>query len=175
MEMERIKEMEEAIAIDTEHILKKRISIIIKKYQENKEIHTTILEILRALADSKKGFLVIGYLRSSIITESHAFYFGFYKDELFVEENPDYVVLKLSLLFEGVEEDIKEMETLLRKMFVRIFASEIEEIRRNYMLRVYVECKQIFEKILEENCDKKESEVFFGEYMGENVARIGFV
>lgn len=55
------------------------------------------------------------------MSESYAFYFGFYEDELFVEENPDYIILKLPIFFEGVEEDIIEIEKLLRRKFIRVF------------------------------------------------------
>ena len=177
MELERVVQMEESIVENLNDLLEKRILRIVDNYQKENEANKNIPDILRALIYSREGSLIIGFLRSSIVSESYAFYFGFYEDELFVEENPDYIILKLPIFFEGVEEDIIEIEKLLRRKFIRVFSSEIEEIRRHYMIKIFEKCEVLFKYILEEDkIGKKEGiQVFYGEYMGEKVTQIGIV
>ncbi len=177
MGLERVVKMEEAIAENLSALLEKRILKIVDNYQKENEEGRKIPDILRALTNSREGSLIIGYLRSSIVSESHAFYFGFYTNELFVEENPDYVMVKLPAFFDGIEEDIIEIEKLLEKNFIRIFTSEIEEIRRHYMVKIYERCGMLFEHVLEDESNeiKEGIKVFYGEYMGEKVTQVGIV
>ena len=109
---------------------------------------------------------MISYLRSSIVTESHGFHFGFYAEEPYVEADPDYVILKFPLLFEETVKDMEVIGRLLRKKFIRIFSSELEEIRRDYLLSIYAESGRVFEKMLKTDDKEGKQKVYYGEYDG---------
>ena len=99
-----------------------------------KELEKTV----RKMAVHKtEGIVSISYLRSSIVTGSHEFYIAYYKDELFVEEEPEAVYLGMEQLFQGTESDCVEIFQILGKKFIRFLASEKEEIRRWYIWLLY--------------------------------------
>lgn len=176
MKLERSEEMMNEISETWDALITKRIAVVVKYYENNRDIyHNKIVDILRGLADSRQGYLVISYLRSSAVTESHEFYFAYYADEPFIEEEPDGVILEFGEFFHGLEEDISELKNCLSKKFIRIFSSELEEIRRSYTLCIYAECEKLFCWVLDNVSEQIGIDVWYGEYMGETVNKIGTI
>lgn len=176
MKLDRMDEMETFLSEKLRTLTEKRVELLIKNYQkQDKKICNTVSDILRGLANSRQGYLIISYLRSSIVTGSNEFLFAFYSDEPYVEEEPDKVIWQMDDLFRDTEDDMIEVDKMLRERFIRILSSEIETIRRSYMIKLYEKCKKLFQQIVENIEDKEGIKVYYGEYMGEMPTEIGVV
>lgn len=176
MKLDRMNEMEIYLADTLKKMAQKRVDFLIKEYREqNKLLCDLISDILKGLVNSRKGYLIISYLRSSIVTRSNDFLFIFYSGEPYVEEEPDQVFWQVEDILRGTEKDMIEIEMILRKKFIRIISCEMESIRREYMIELYAECKKLFQLILSDIKEKEGIKVYYGEYMGEVPIEIGII
>jgi len=111
--------------------------------------------------------IVITYLRSSAITESHKFKLAVYQGDPFISDPTYHALLDMKLLFTEVPNDLAEK--LIKKLsptYIQILPSEIEEIRRHFIIKLYQQSYHFFERILTEINDKQ-TIVYFGEEMCE--------
>ena len=167
-EMDRINEMEEFLQEAEEILLKERMDRIKSICMNEKDIKEEVLTIVKELAAERtEGCIVISFLRGSYVTGSHEFCIAYYEDEPFVEEEPDSRFYSLRLLFEGIEDDFIRMNKELGNKYIRIFASEKEEIRRWFMEKIYMRLGEILKLIFEGVQTDKNLDIFFGNYMGE--------
>lgn len=163
--MDRIEEMKDFLHDAEKGILEERIRTMKAYCQDHKNVSQEIACIIDGLImERETGCVVIAYLRSSYITGSHAFYIAKYADEPFVEEEPDSVFYSMGSLFGGVEEDYKRLHKLLEGKYIRIMASEKEEVRRWYMEHIYCKLYEVFKLLL---ADTKYKNIFYGSYMDE--------
>ncbi len=167
-DMDRIKEMKEFIQ-DTEQVLLKeridKIKIICISEENMKREIQVIIE--RLTMRKKGGCIVISFLRSSYITDSHEVCIAYYTDEPFVEDEPDCGYYSLHSFFEGIENDLQYMIKELRNKYIRIMSSEKEEIRRWFMDEIYTRLGIVFKAILVDMQTKEDIDVFYGNYMDE--------
>lgn len=167
-ELERIKEMKNFLECTEEDLLKKRMDKIQSICRNEEKVKEELHEIIEELTEGKEaGSIVISFLRSSYITESHEFYIAYYFDEPFVEEEPDSRYYDLGLLFEGIDNDLECMNKELGKKFIRILSSEKEEIRRWFVDNIYIGLGKSFKLLFEDIQPQRNLEVFYGSYMGE--------
>jgi len=147
----------------------------ITKHSEElkKEIKSSIESL--EINNSEITSIVITYLRSSALTNSHKFMILCFKDEIFLDEpiEKNYFTLYPQLVIP--DEKLKRLFDELTPPFFQISAYEKEEIRRHLIIKIYIECANAFKETLED----KESEnsqipVFFGEEMGELI-QIGVI
>lgn len=163
--MDRIEEMKDFLHDAEECILEERIQRMKACCKSHESIKQEIVYIIDGvIMNRQEGYVVISYLRSSYITGSHAFYIAQYADEPFVEEEPDSVYYSMGSLFEGVEEDYRRLHKLLESKYIRIMASEKEEVRRWYMDNIYSKLYEVFKLLL---ADTKYKNIFYGSYMDE--------
>lgn len=170
MDDNRIKDMELTFENDLNDLLKNRLVQINNNYNNDKEeTKKNFLEVLQELDSLKEGTIVISYLRSSFITQNHEFYISCYSGEPFVEECPDGVFYSLKTYFKEIEDDYLILEKLVKSKFIQVFSWELEEIRRNYMERVYAGCIKLFCDIFLKLDTKIRSKIYYGEYMSRIV------
>ncbi len=168
-EMGRMIQMKEVIGEKTTSLLDRRLKRMEKNLIDNmdqtlQDLETTLVELA---SDKKDGSLVISFLRSSYILNSHEFYIAYYEGEPFVEEEPACVYFDMKSIFSGIEEDWKELDEELCHNFIRVFAREKEEIHRWYMEQIYIALEGIM-KLAVENMQKNSGvEVCYGGYMEE--------
>ncbi len=163
--MDRIGEMKEYLYDVEESMLEERISMMKACCRNHENIRQEITHVIDGVTMNRvDGCVVISYLRSSYITGSHAFYIAQYADEPFVEEEPDSVYYSMGLLFEGVEADYRSLIKLLSEKYIRIMASEKEEVRRWYMEHIYRKLYEVFKLLL---ADTRYKNIFYGSYMDE--------
>ena len=164
--MEQISEM-------LNHIAKEMKSAVENRKQMWRKIDATEIKLQlqtfcekhRDLEDSK---IVISYLKSSYITQSHKFKLVSYIEEPFVELYPPHEYLNMKPLFTNIEADMMAFTNQLSQHFFQIIPSEQEEVRRSYMEILYIESALFFERILSEmEIDIKEDPIFFGAELGE--------
>ena len=163
----RLAEMKEFLREDVESLRRERRKKMDAIYAGSGQgIKNDLEAVLKGFAvENEEGRLIISSLRSSYITGSFDFYIAFYADEPFVEEEPDSVCCSMKFLLEGIGEDLECMEKKLRKQFIRVMSSEVEEIRRWYMEEIYGEFEGIFRRLLEDMKEERHVDVFFGSYM----------
>ena len=77
-------------------------------------------------------------------------------------------------LLHGVEQDLENMNGKLRQKFIRIMASEQEEIRRWYMDEIYRRMGGVFRKEWGNREKEGQVDIFYGNYM-DSVERVGQV
>lgn len=166
--MDRIKEMKDFLHDTEEIMVKERIDKIKIICMREENIKKEIQAIVDRLSMGKTGgCIVISFLRSSYITCSHEVCIAYYLGEPFVEENPDCEYYSLRPFFDGIEDELQYMIKELRNKYIRIMASEIEEIRRWFMDEIYTGLGIIFKSILADIQDKSDIAVFYGNYMDE--------
>ncbi len=163
--MDRIEEMKDFLRDTEEWMLEERINMMKAYCKSHENVRQEIAYIIDGvIMNRQEGCVVISYLRSSYITESHAFCIAQYTDEPFVEEEPDSMYYSMRALFEGIEDDYKKLNKLLGSKYIRIMASEKEEIRRWYMEHIYAKLYEVFKLIL---ADTKYKNIYYGGYMDE--------
>lgn len=174
--MRREKEMLIAISVLWKEMQKKRMKVIKEEYQKKKSVYKKqIKEICENFTQAENRIIIICYLRSSFITRSHNFLIEAYQKEIFMEENPPYVLYSFKELLDLSECDIKILEQKIRQEFVRVLSSEIEEIRRYYMEELYQKMCEIFEEMIKELKEEWKGQsilIFYGEQMGK-IKKIG--
>ncbi|MCL1990318.1 MAG: hypothetical protein FWG67_05430 [Defluviitaleaceae bacterium] len=112
--------------------------------------------------------IVISYLKSSYVTNSHHFKIAIYAKAPFVELYPCCEYIDMKLLFSGVEADIELFVKELRRKFAHFLKSEQEEIRRYYMELLYVESELVFKLILAQIYkNEKMPSILFGAELSE--------
>jgi len=164
----RTRQMIETLEIGKEFPFDERIKKIEELFIGNRDcIQDNFINSLKRLASGReKGQLVISFLRSSYVLNSHEIYIAYYEKEPFVEEDPDCVYLSLKLLFQGIERDLKQMDQNLHKKFIRIFQGETEEIRRWYMNKIYTNLGYILSKVVNSGQKTNGIGIYYGEFMG---------
>lgn len=163
--MDRIEEMKEFLRDMEEGMLEERIHRMKAYCKSHENIRQEISYIIDGvIMNRQEGCVVISYLRSSYITGSHAFCIAQYADEPFVEEEPDSLYYSMSALFEGVEDDCQKLNKALQSKYIRIMASEKEEIRRWHMQHIYSKLYEVFKLIL---ANTKYKNIYYGGYMDD--------
>ena len=143
------------------------------------------LEVMKAEIEAgekaENTFVVITYLRSSYITESHQFKIALYEDEPFVEEAIMDRFVDLTQLYkqeERIPELIDKLTRKIRLKFIRVVPYEIEEVRRFYMESLYKNSSFFFKNIVNEmgtgESGSVKNIVYFGEEMGK-IEEIGVI
>ncbi len=175
-EMERIAQMKEIIGEKADFLIDSRLEKLGKLLASNADSIRCDLEIAlkKLVSDKKDGSLVMSFLRSSYILNSHEFYIACYEGEPFVEEEPDCTYFSMKSAFSGIEEDFYEMDEELHQNFIRVFAGEKEEIHRWYMERIYIALESIMQMAVEKMQKSKGVNVYYGGYM-EEVKIIGSI
>ncbi|MDE7197426.1 MAG: hypothetical protein K2O15_00925 [Lachnospiraceae bacterium] len=150
--MERIPQMKELIREKADSLMSVRLKYIENLLESHKDSVRKDFELAleRLVSEKNKGSLVISFLRSSYILNSHEFYIAFYEEEPFVEEEPADICFSMEKVFDGIEEDWHEMDEMLQQNFIRVFAGEKAETHRWYMERLYVALGSIIMKMIEE-------------------------
>ena len=166
-EMERIEQMKEFLEIKKDFLIKERINKMKGIFIENIDKKRNEMEnaLRELLPDENKGKLVISYLRSSYILNSHEFYVAYYEGEAFVEEEPSSTYLDLKLIFDEIDEDLQEMDQALHKKFIRVFAGEKEEVRRWYIEQIYMQFVHVVKAVVDGISEGKKIEIYYGGYM----------
>lgn len=174
--MERIPQMKELIGEKADALMNVRLKYIENLLESEKNSVQKELELAleQLMADRKEGSLVISFLRSSYILSSHEFYIAFYEGEPFVEEEPACIYFSMEKVFDGIEEDWREMDAALHKYFIRIIPGEKAEIHRWYTERLYVALGSIMQKITENMGKDRGNPVYYGGFM-EEIKRIGYI
>lgn len=165
--LERVEKIKEFLEEKKNVLLEERfrkIKNLLKEETENGNSRWKE-EMLSFAAEKEEGYLVFSFLRSSYLTGSHKFLLSFFIEELFLEENPDSILISFYPFFMAARVDMKEMEREMENMFVHLLSAEKEEIYRWYMEQLY----QGFGVILSSVLEKREDgiEVYYGEVMEE--------
>jgi len=164
--MERIEKMLRWIEEDINEVVDNH-----KQWLENGEfvkVQDIFQWISKELKPLEKSCLVISFLRSSYITKSHKFKFTVYDGEPFMERNPPYQMVSLSLLYQEADRELERLIKRAKEKFVNITNMENELIRQVLMEKLYESSKILFKSIIERNTeDKGGIKVFFGEEMGD--------
>lgn len=177
--------MLEILRLSIEDKIKIKALEIKSKIEEEKEsIKIEFLEKIELLLekvinDNKKiRYILISPLNSSIITESYEVQIALYTNEFYFQKEEYIGYYKIPLIFDNIEEDMKELEKIVENNFTRIEKYEIKEIKYSYikehnvliMLFInyfikYLEEVEILKEIKEEELD-----ILYGEYMEENIS-----
>ena len=125
--------------------------------------------------ESNSEGIIITYLRSSYITESHRFKLAVYTEEPFVDDPIYHTYLDLSVLYQETNQQLEAFTKQLGSKFYRILPYEVEEIRRHYISLLYQNNHLFFERALEEMTNEDQAiPIYFGEEMGA-LQRIGAI
>lgn len=174
--MERMPQMKESIGGKADSLMSVRLQSIENLLRSDKVSVRKDLELVmeQLAADRKEGSLVICFLRSSYILGSHEFYIAFYEEEPFVEEEPDSVYFSMKEVFDGLEEDWRELDETLHEHFIRVISGEKAEIHRWYTERIYKGLDRIMREIVEDMEKGRGIPAYYGGYM-EEVKAIGCI
>lgn len=152
--------------------LEEDIEILVNDWQctneneTNNELNEFWYDITKNIGAAEK--IVISFLRSSAITNSHKFRIAGYVDEIFVETPifETFVSFKNS-----VNKGLGQTDDLYKKLaptFIQITNYEKEEIRRYYTTQLYKVCSKKFRDVLiSQNDTNSPLKIYFGEEMGE--------
>ena len=111
--------------------------------------------------------VVITYLRSSAITESHKFKLAIYQTAPFVDKPIYQRLINMKPLFADVPEEAQALVRKASPPFFHIIPFEKEEIKRNYTVRLYQQSYHFFDRAIKEmEIDNQQITVYFGEEMG---------
>lgn len=167
IKMERVQQMKDGLKEKKDFLLRKRCEKIEDMFINNiGNMQENFIKIIEELASERDGgSLVISYLRSSYILGNHEFYIAYYKEEPFVEEEPDCCYFNMSPILNGIEEDLKEMKCILYMNYIRVFAGEIEEIHRWYMEQIYLSFENVMKRMVGMLNIKAEISIYYGGYM----------
>ena len=164
--MERIEKMLGWVEEDINEVVDNH-----KQWLENGEF-VEVQEIFQWISKELKyldiNCLVISFLRSSYITKSHKFKFTAYAGGPFMEINPFYQMVSLSLLYHETDRELERLMGIIKEKFVNITNMEIEMIRQVLMERLYESSGILFKSMIEKDIeDKSGIKVYFGEEMGD--------
>lgn len=175
-EMERMPQMKETIGEKADSLMNVRLKYIenLLESEKNSVRKDFGLALEQLMADRKEGSLVISFLRSSYILNSHEFYIAFYEEEPFVEEEPACIYFSMEKVFDGIEEDWRELDAALHQHFIQIISGEKAEIHRWYTERLYAALGSIIMKMIEDMGKDRRIPVYYGGYM-EEIKRIGYI
>ena len=139
--------------------------------EQLKKVDTTsIKKILQEVGENAHpdSHVVITYLRSSVITDSHQFRLAVYQGEPFVEVPIYHTLLDMKPLYQEVLNDVQVLIKKLSPPYFQILSSEKEEIRRSFTVKLYQQSYHFFERVLEEmSADHQQIIIYFGEEMSE--------
>jgi hypothetical protein len=174
--LDRLEEMKEYLGQEKEQLLMQRMEEAGRRFGDKGCGCKADLEvIIKGLAMGRaEGSVVIASLRSGYITGDGEFYVAYYAGPPFVEEEPDSVCYSMKELLRGVEQDLENMNGKLRQKFIRIMASEQEEIRRWYMDEIYRRMGGVFRKEWGNREKEGQIDIFYGNYM-DSVEGVGQV
>lgn len=117
--------------------------------------------------------VVITYLRSSCVTESHQFKVAVYPKKPFIDDPTYYTFLELKSLYMDMPQYVENLIKKLTPPYFQILSYEQEEIKRKFMAKLYERSGHFFECVINEMASgEKKIPVYFGEEMGE-LTRIG--
>jgi len=111
--------------------------------------------------------MVITYLRSSALTESHRFKLAVYKEEPFVDAPIYETRLEMKSLYTEVPNDVQALIKKLSPTYIQILSYEKEEIKRRFTARLYQQSYHFFAGVLEEMETQQQLPVYFGEEVSE--------
>ena len=174
--MGRMPQMKETVGEKADFLRNVRLKYIENLLESEKNsVRKDLEHVLEQLASDKKaGSLVISFLRSSYILNSHEFYIAFYEGEPFVEEEPAGIYFSMEKVFDGIEEDWREMDVALHQHFIRIISGEKAEIHRWYTERLYAALGSIIMKMIENMGKDRGIPVYYGGYM-EEIKGLGYI
>jgi len=166
--MDRLKDMKELSGDFLDSLLQNRVAVAWTCFNREKRAFTHQFQNETAVLMEKKkeneDNLVISVLYSSMVTGSNAYRIAWYDENIYLEENPACIFYSPEFLFRDLEGDVLEIKKYLHKNYVRLMDHEVEEIRRNYMGRLYHEGKPFFAELLN-GIGTGSVNVWFGEYM----------
>lgn len=170
MIIEEVEEMKAAFDKELTLMCHNRIEKVMENYlSESGQYRKGFQEMVKILAGERQGSIVISWLRSSYITESHKFKVAFYSGRIYLEEEPDSAMYSISPLLKGLEQDIDAMEKTIRTKFFRLYSSGKEEIRRYYSEQIYRQCEGLFRQMSAGLQEELAVKIYYGEYMGETL------
>ena len=163
--LERLEKIKEVFMEKKEVLFMKRLETIENLLRQEKKNGKWKKAIGSFLLQKEEGYLVLSFLRSSYLTKSHKFLLAFYREEPFLEEEPDRMILDLYYFFAPASADLQKLKKEMEKQLPHIFAAEQEEICRWYMEELY----QRFGEVLFSIVEKQEEgiEVYYGGFMEE--------
>lgn len=158
--LERSGLMKDFLSEKINGLKRERLKEIREKFESNVgNVRKQFESVLGAItSEAEQEIIVISYLRASYITETHEFYVGVYKGELFVEEIK-HGFISVKPLLGNVEKDFVELDQALEREFFRLIAAEKEEIHRWYMEQLYQEFGTVWRF--------KGKNIYFGGFMDE--------
>lgn len=175
--MERMTEIRETSAAFLGELLEARIKRAEKSYDRQcqwwEQIFRSQLAGLMEQRPEDTVNLVISCLASSIVTGSNLYQLAWHDQDMYVEALPPCLYYRPEFLFDGIGEDIDSIREFLQKHFIRLTDYEAEEMRRHYMMKLYLVAKKFFVRLLPDTSDGNIS-VWFGEYM-KSVSYIGSI
>lgn len=183
--MSRLEKMLEVLRLPIEDKIKNKALEMKDKIEEEKEsIKAEFLEKIellleKAITDNKKiRYILISPLNSSIITESYEIQIALYTNEFYFQKEEYIGYYKIPLIFDHIEEDMKELEKIVEKNFTRVEKYEIKEVKHKYikehnvliMLFINYFIKYIEEIGILKEAKEEELDVLYGEYMEKNIS-----
>lgn len=175
--MKRVDEMLKTLEEDFVEFSKNRQEQLIQYfYKEAEGIRKQLESIFSSLVDEKTDCIVISFLRSSYVTRSHKFRIAAYNGEPFLDEGANYKHYCLEFYGTAME-DMTAFESKLRKLYIRVLSSELEEVGRAYMDLLYQNTTEFFKiavNSMEQIHHIHPVLIFFGEEMGD-VVQIGMI
>ena len=144
------------------------------QYIETTIIKARLKEVKTKIEFNSEG-IIITYLRSSYITESHRFKLAIYTEEPFVDDPIYHTYLNMSVLYQETNQQLEAFTKKLNPKFYRILPYEVEEIRRHYILQLYQNSHLFLEQALEGMTNEDPTiPIYFGEEMG-SLQKIGAI
>ena len=183
--MSRIEKIFEILRLPIEDKIKIKTLEINNKIEEEKDnIKIKFLEKIELLLkkvsnDNKKvRYILISPLNSSIITESYEVQIAIYTNEFYFQKEEYIDYYKIPLIFDNIEEEMKEIEKIIEKNFTKVEKYEIKEAKYNYIKEhnilimifinyfiKYIEELNILKEVKEDKLD-----ILYGEYMERNIS-----
>lgn len=167
------QKLEHAVKRITEYYKNNRCKIEKDFFQE------TAYGLQQCIQTKKKiGYIVISILESSIITKTYDLQIAFYSKDLYADRHPIYKYWAPVFIYESLDADIEEMESLLKQQIIRLKPYEVYEIKNQYVINFYFligflikgMVPQIANIQMFQEADKeKEVKILFGKYMEKQI------
>lgn len=135
--MNRMKELENAVKKYWEECTEKKRSYLGQHYEEMKpELQKKLKRLLDDQKNKEKDdgqrkiqSLYLYRLLTSVYTESYEAIIGIANSDLYLDEDKSETYWFADLVYRDIDEDMKEIEALLRKKFIRLEEYELFQLK----------------------------------------------
>lgn len=157
--MERIEELEKSIKEYWANRTELKKNILLNQYVElNQEFKEKLMYLIEKQSKRKEGdnqkkikSIYLYRLLSSVYTENYEAVLGISNSDLYLDEERSETYWFPALVYKNIGEDFKEIETLLRKRFIRLEEYELFQLKKILLNEDWKLLQEIFLHLMKDS------------------------